>query len=67
MKAVNRSPKLFEWSKISPIGFYRGKPKSIDGYKERKEYPNDRATGYSLGEIRGAISITATISHEAKR
>ena len=46
-----------------------GKPNDIPtnvASKLRKEYPNDRATGYSLGEIRGAISITATISHEAK-
>ena len=43
-----------------------GDPNTMDkslSEKLNKFYPNDLATGYQVGEIRGAFSVTQTIEH----
>ena len=56
--------KYFRYAKALPViplcTVCHGAPDSISaGVKERlaKQYPHDRATGYGVGQIRGAISI----------
>jgi mono/diheme cytochrome c family protein len=57
--------KVFRYMRAIPVGTVclacHGDPAQIDaGLKARiaQAYPHDRATGYALGEIRGALTVT---------